>query len=188
MYPNPIPYDQYELYKNVAPLASPYLPQAGNQATRYPAETSLDTLTELPALENFLEDDTLPRRPQVSDDPLESLLENKQVILLKSIQDVVGLLYERERIKYDHLKLIDLESCETKTRVFDLERWPVGSSPPVDGLRANREQKLTTFEREKRTEEVACWRDVLRLKSELRDFVKELWRERQRQGLFSAEV
>ncbi len=61
----------------------------------------------------------------------------------------------------------------------------MGVNPGIDRIRTNIERELLAFEREKRMEEVACWRDVCRLKSDLREVIRELEREKNRENLIS---
>lgn len=113
-------------------------------------------------------------------DPLEHFFLGKKVTLSRSVEDIVGLIDERVALKYTNIRTIDYESCETKTKIFELDRWYLGMNSSIDKMRSAFERELLGFEREKRMEEVACWRDVARLKSELREATKELDQENRR--------
>jgi hypothetical protein len=118
-------------------------------------------------------------------DPLESFFAGKKNFLVKSAREILGLIYEREQLKYENLHRIDYDECHTKTRLFEIDHWHPEVNPGINRIRANIERELLACEHEKRMEEVACWRDVCRLKSDLREVVRELEREKNRENLIS---
>ncbi len=118
-------------------------------------------------------------------DPLERFFAGKRNFLLKSGREIVGLIYEREHLKYQNICRIDYDVCRTTTLLFEIDRWHPGVNPGIDRIRTNIERELLAFEREKRMEEVACWRDFCRLKSDLREVTREFERENQREALMS---
>ena len=50
----------------------------------------------------------------------------------------------------------------------------------------NPKWEIAGLEKERRMEEVSCWRDITRLKSELRETLKEFNHEKEKEGLLSA--
>jgi hypothetical protein len=101
-------------------------------------------------------------------DPLGRFLAGKREFLEKSVQDILGQITERQEIKYDNLKQIDYDWCYATTRLYEIEHWATGLSSNIDRIRTTIHKELTNFQRERRLEEVACWRDTVRLRSELR--------------------
>jgi len=85
---------------------------------------------------------------------------------------MVGLIYEREHLKYENSHKIDYDACRVETKLLQLYEWPVGSNSNIDSTRTNLLREINGFEREKRMEEVACWRDVCRVKSDLRGVMR----------------
>ena len=65
------------------------------------------------------------------------------------------------------------------------ESLAVGINAEVDKVRTNLEREIIGLDREKRMEEVACWRDVARLRAELDEAAREFGRERAKESLLS---
>lgn len=116
-------------------------------------------------------------------DPLDHFFTGKRQFLAKSIEEVLGLIYEREQIKYDNIRKADYDSSKLKTRLFAIDSWRTGVDPQLDRTRSQIDGELMGLEREKRLEEVACWRDITRLKSELRETLQEFNQEKRREAL-----
>lgn len=107
-----------------------------------------------------------PRDRGPDPDPLREYLEGKKRFLSRGIEDVLGLIQERVKIKYDLLRQIDYDSCKMQSRLFALYHFQLGLNPNVDRMRSNIDKEQVGLEREKRMEEVACWRDLSRLRGE----------------------
>ena len=122
-------------------------------------------------------------------DPLERFFRGKKVFLAKSVEDILGLIYEREYLRDENIRKIDYESSKSRIKLFGLDQWPsgIGFNPDIDKLRLNIEQDLTALEKEKRMEEIICWRDVCRLKTDLRQVMGEVSQEKRREGLISGK-
>ncbi len=135
-------------------------------------QTHLDAITE----------DVLRERPSTWP---EDIFASRRTFLRKSIEETLGHVYERERIKYDHLERIDYESCSVSSKLMEIEDWHPGLNPNVDKVRSNAERELANFEREKRMEETACWGDITRLQSDLRELMREWTQEQQRSYLIN---
>lgn len=118
-------------------------------------------------------------------DPLDQFMGGKKEFLAKSIEDILGLMYEREQLKYENFSKIDDESCKFGTQLLELEKWYTGKNSNIDKWKSNLQRDLAALEREKRFEEVACWRDTTRLKSELREVMKEFSQEKRRESLLT---
>ena len=123
--------------------------------------------------------------PKTLHDPLEPFFTARGQFWAKSVDDILGLISERERLKYENMHKIDYESCQIKTRLFELDHWRRGFDPRLERTRVQIERELSALEREKRFEEVACWRDVTRLRSELREAVREYGLEKRKQALLT---
>ena len=120
-----------------------------------------------------------------STDPVEAIFGAKRRFISRSVEDVLGLIYEREQIKYDLFSRIDQESCTTNERLLELETWRAGTNSNADKVRNAVERQLAALEQEKRAEEVACWRDITRLHTDLREMMGEWSQESQRENLLS---
>ncbi|MFC1735523.1 hypothetical protein ACFL1X_05360 [Candidatus Hydrogenedentota bacterium] len=116
-------------------------------------------------------------------DPLDEFFLGKKVFLAKSVEDIVGLIHERGYLKDENVRKIDYDMCKTKSMLFELGDWQMGADPQFDKTRVNIERELAMFEREKRMEDVNCWRDVCRLKSDLRELMQQVEQENRKQSL-----
>ena len=176
-----VPYDPLDRHTHPdISLSMPYLLPLSQPSDSYAAnvldEGHEDATSALDAITDHLTTNT-------SSDPLGAFLTGKKRFLAKSVEDLLGLLYEREQIKYDSLRKIDYDSAQIKARLFEIDSWRTGINPQIDKTRANIERELLAFEREKRFEEVACWRDTTRLKSELREVLREFDSEKRREAV-----
>jgi len=124
-------------------------------------------------------------KTQENSDPLGGLFAGRKEFLSKSVEDILGLIDEREQIRYGNLRQIDYESLKTNSRLLEFKKWQHGLNPQFEKTRSDLERNLIGFEHEKRMEQVASWRDITRLRSELREVMGEVAREKNRQTLLS---
>ena len=127
-----------------------------------------------------------PRVPSSSyfgGDPLESFLSAKRQILAKSALDVLGLIYDREQLHREQVGHIELEECKVGTGLLEIEGWAVGTDPGIDRRRDSLEGHLLSLSRERRSQEVATWRDTARLRGDLRTILGELESEARKWSL-----
>ena len=119
-------------------------------------------------------------------DPLGAFLGAKKEFLGKSIADLLREIEVREKMRDDHLHRIDYESCSFQTRIYELDFWQRGMNPIADRVRSNLEKEMSGLEKEKRMEEISCWRDVSHLKTDLREVMQE-WAMEKRKDLLLSE-
>ena len=117
---------------------------------------------------------------------LERFLGRKKNFAARSVQDILGLIYERETIKYDMARIIDYERCHMGTQLLEIGDWKTGDNAQLDKTRGQIEKNVIALNQEKRREETACWRDVTRLKSELREALREFDQEHHKNNLLSS--
>ncbi|NUM55791.1 MAG: hypothetical protein HUU46_19290 [Candidatus Hydrogenedentes bacterium] len=144
--------------------AAPYAPSAGGSA-------HLDAVT-----------DSLAVKP--SQDPLDTFFSAKRTFLGKSVEDILGSIYERISLKYENLHQLEYQSIRLGTRLLELNNCNWGMNPQIERVRINLEREILSTDTEKRNEEVECWRDVTRLKTELREVLREFSQEKQKSALF----
>lgn len=116
-------------------------------------------------------------------DPIDSFFKGKTIFQAKCVEDIVGLIDEREQLRESIHKRIDYDYCGVKTRLHALEDFHDGLNPNTDKMKTNIYRELGALEKEKRMEDVACWRDVTRLKGDLRDALRELDQEKRKYDL-----
>ena len=116
-------------------------------------------------------------------DPLARFISGKRKSLNKSLDDILNLIKEREKIKDRNVLEIDQEICQVHTTMMNhpKNRYAVDMSllKSYDVL----QQQVNALDNVKRSEEISCWRDVTKLKSDLRDSIKELEQEKRKQSL-----
>ena len=115
-------------------------------------------------------------------DPIEGLFKEKRVFLERSLEDMFLMIRDRERMKDGHLVKIDKESCAAKTRIFEVDIWQPALNKQADRIRANAEKEMSGLEREKRMEEIACWRDVSRLRMEMHNVLRDWAAEKRKES------
>jgi hypothetical protein len=143
--------------------SNPYTPSSGGSS-------HLDALT-----------DSLTTKP--SQDPLDTFFSAKRTFLGKTVEDILGSMYERVSLKYENLHQLDYQACQLKTRLMDLQQWRWGLNPQMERVRIGIEHEILETDSEKRREEVECWRDVTRIKTDLRDALREFSQEKQKSAL-----
>ena len=160
-------------------VSLPYLSLLSQPSDSYAGKPYSSCTAPLGHLE-AITDDILPRD---NSDPLGPFFAAKRGFLAGSVADILSLIYEREQLKYDNLRKIDYDSAKQKTRLFEIDSWRTGANPQIDKTRAQIDRELLSFEREKRFEDVACWRDITRLRGELREAVREFSQEKRKESL-----
>jgi len=119
-----------------------------------------------------------------SKDPLDNFFQAKRVNLAQSLEEISDLIDHRESIKERNLYAIALGECELLTKLHNLESWYLGTDPVIDKRKAILERELLEFDRQKRMEETAAWKDVLTLKGELRGITQDLYKVQSKHNLF----
>ena len=97
------------------------------------------------------------------------------------------MIYEREYLRDTNCYRIDRDSCYISQKLYEIYYIPLGLNPNIDKLRSNLEREMIAFEREKRMESVACWRDITRLKNDLREVMREFSQENRKGYLLSGD-
>lgn len=179
------PLPQASFFYNKGLYASRFGYSANDGATGDQAFLTEPKTRSAPYLQDFFGYWLGHNEPNAKDDPLQQFMEGKKHFLTRGIEDVLGLIQERVQIKYDNLRKITYDSSKTKGMLFQLYRWQIGGNPNVDRLRMGIEKELIGLEREKRMEEVNCWRDVTRLRTEMRELLGETAQEKRRDSLLS---
>ena len=118
--------------------------------------------------------------------PLDQFLDRKKRFAARSVEDILGLIYERQGIKYTMAREIDYEHCYLKSKLLETDTWRTGFNPQLDKTRGQIQSNLLALDQEKRREEVACWRDTTRLKTELREVLREFDQEKHKTGLLTS--
>ena len=118
-----------------------------------------------------------------SQDPLDSFFTAKRTFLGKSVEDILGSIYERVSLKYENLHQLEYQSIRLGSRLLELNNCNWGMNPQIERVRIGLEHEILATATEQRKEEVECWKDVTRLKTELRETLREFSQEKQKSAL-----
>jgi hypothetical protein len=118
---------------------------------------------------------------------LAKFLSSKRKSLNKNLDDILNRIKEREKIKDTNTLEIDQEICQVHTSMLNHPKNMYAVDMATIKSFNALQQQVNTLYNAKRAEEISCWRDVTRLKNDLRDFKKILEQEKRRQSLLSGE-
>jgi len=116
-------------------------------------------------------------------DPLAQFLSSKRRFLNKSLDEIIELINEREQIRDNNFYQINKDICMTYTQMLKLSLHRYNINFGTDKVYNTLKQQVVALNREKRAEEVACWKDVTHLKSYLRESLKEAEQEKRKQSI-----
>lgn len=117
------------------------------------------------------------------DDILGSFLNSKKESLVETGKSILDQIYDRIDLKYKNLYELDQRICRAGSIICQLDVFELGTNLIADKRKAIIERELIGFEREKRFEQVACWRDISRLKSQLVEIKQQLDSQKSREKL-----
>ena len=121
-------------------------------------------------------------------DPLARFLSGKRKFLQNSFDGITGLIKERERLKYAAFYQINQDVCDVRTKMLNLPKSGYALIPDMEKTYDALHRQVVALHKEKRAEEVSCWRDVSRLKSDLQESIKQLEQERRKQSVLTGRV
>jgi hypothetical protein len=70
--------------------------------------------------------------------------------------------------------------------LFEIDNLRAGLNPQIERVRQNIVKELHILESDKRRETVECWRDITRLKGELREVMREFGQEKRKAALLGS--
>ena len=120
-------------------------------------------------------------------DPLAQFLSSKREFLNKSLDEIVALINEREQIRDINIYQIEKDICRVHTKMFNLSWQRYNINFDTDKTYQRLQQLVMALNREKRAEDVVCWKDITRLKSYLREFIKEAEQEKRKQVILKGD-
>lgn len=123
--------------------------------------------------------------PSLSADPLQGFLKDRTDLARGSKDLITSLLSQRDELHAYNRYRIDLDQTACQNALLAIEDWPPGSV--VDRRRSGLESQLLALEREKRAEDVACWRDKASLTRDLTEAVRDYRLATQKQALLGEE-
>ena len=154
------------------PPSTDSIPNPSHSAAVLDASTPLDAIA----------DEVTSSLPQSF---LDGFLQRKKRFAAKSVEEILGLIYERESLREEITYAINYQQCHLKTQLLETPDWLTGVNPQLDKTRGQLEGQIVGLDQEKRREDIACWRDVVRLKSELREALRDFDQEYHKTNLIT---
>lgn len=179
---SPKPVAQSPQYTSSSPYYVPSLSFSPSDSATL-LQTQLDTPTADGIIDAITQDMPAPQ----SGDSIDSFFASKRAFVARSVENILGLIYERESLCYENIRKLDYEGSDVKARLLEIEKWRWGLNPQMERVRFGVEHEIRALEGEKRKEEVECFRDTTRLKTELREAMREFSQEQRKAGLMGAQ-
>ena len=104
---------------------------------------------------------------------LEKVFKDKLTTIRITLFDIVHEINDRSLLDEVQAKKIDEEICRLRTKLFELESYPIGSNQIADRRRGALEDKIHELERSLWNQDIKRWQDVVILKKELRQTFRE---------------
>lgn len=108
-----------------------------------------------------------------TDDSLENILEEKVNCLSTILVQINHDITKRGDLSQNVINKIYEHYCYLKTKLFELYQWRFGSNRNIESRRSKLEKQLDSLKQEKRQEQVQCFRDILLLGKESRNWFKQ---------------
>jgi len=106
-------------------------------------------------------------------DSLESLLIDKVNVLQDLINQIDFDENQRKALSYQVLYRLYQHYFYAKTYLFQIDQWQMGSQRHIEQRRSKLEQELSKLKQEKRQEQILCFQDILKLRQEKRNWLKQ---------------
>lgn len=118
---------------------------------------------------------------------LEDMLSDKAKTLKASVNALLEEIVLREDLNASQFKKMNGEICRQHTELMSLENirdcYPEDLFKDVDEAKAKIKANVLELEREKRSEGLECWRDLMFLKKYLMVSLKDYWELVRRRGM-----
>ena len=129
----------------------------------------LKDLTKYSSLESLIS--TIPKNQP--SDPINHIWQDKLKIAQCQVSSLINAIDLRGKIKQENIYRINQDICNIHTQQFALQNSsPFGKysiTPDQSGL----EKSVVNLEREKRSEIVGCWKDILMTRKDLIDAISD---------------
>lgn len=116
------------------------------------------------------------------DDFVSGLIADKTRFSREAVMGLARQIQERQSIKSHNLNRIDYDSCRCGSYLHELLVW--GDSQLTAKRRQTLDMVMFSLNKERRMEEVSCWRDVSLLKKDLVRATAEYASAARREALF----
>jgi hypothetical protein len=165
--------------------------------TTYPSEVT--TLSDYERATPFaheelrksLEEVVLNQNPDKKDNPLENMFSDKSKSLKASVNALLEEIRLREEINSHQFNKIDKEISRQHTELMQLENlkdnYPHDLTKDLSEAKDKIKSNVLELEREKRKEQLECWRDLMFLKKYLMVSLKDYWELERKRGVLERD-
>ena len=105
-------------------------------------------------------------KPGSMENLADDIIRDKVRMLGASLEQMLGLIAEREKVRQNNLKSIESEQFKVQAELF-IYQCIVYPISPDHKRKSNLERALSDLENCRRQEEIGCWQDTLKLWPEL---------------------
>lgn len=106
-------------------------------------------------------------------DSLDSFFTEKLALDKLHISGLISQIYKRNEIKDSNLYKIDTDIIKCRTQLFEIENIPKLYDSTIARTKNTLEREILSLEKEKRAEYVSWWRDLVLVKRDLINTLKE---------------
>lgn len=107
--------------------------------------------------------------PESADDFFFDKIEKIKQVIIETISEMKN----RQRLNELFIQGIDTKMANFLHQLEELKHWSLGNNPSIETRRIHLEKEVLQLEKEKRINNLTCWRDLLLLKKELREALSE---------------
>ncbi|MFX1517258.1 MAG: hypothetical protein ACFFC6_13220 [Promethearchaeota archaeon] len=108
--------------------------------------------------------------------PLESeefFFSDKIELIKQAITEIISEMKTRQALNRVFIHRIDSIIDNFTHELNELKHWTLGNNASIETRRIHLEKELLQLEKEKRSNNLSCWKDLLWLKKDLREAVIE---------------
>ena len=119
------------------------------------------------------------------EDIIEFIHKDKKEFLEEIIKEINDLIEQRKNFGENVTYKVDKELCKFNTALCDLAVWYKFNNKHVEKIRVEFELQIANLDKEKRFEEVSCFRDISTFNKDLRFFKEGLRKVIQKEKILS---
>jgi hypothetical protein len=121
-------------------------------------------------------------------DPINQIWQDKLKISRFRISSLINALALREKIKHENIYRINYDICKIDTLKFAMANDSSLGRYTTNIYNTGLEKTVSGLEREKRTESIGCWKDILMMRKDLIEAVSEYLSLKRKMGLLGIKI
>jgi hypothetical protein len=103
----------------------------------------------------------------------EGFFFDKIEVIRQAIVETISEMKSRGKLNQLFILGIDSKITNLLHDLEELKHWSLGNNPSIESRRIHLEKEILQLEKEKRINNLHCWRDLLLLKKDLREALQE---------------